>query len=97
MFGVFDGHGGKEVALFTKDHLGDCLTKSTHYREQKFEDALKESFLQIDEKLETDAGKEELAAMKRKSPPNKSALFKILGETLGNGGGNGNPAEQSID
>jgi len=25
--------------------------------------------------------------MKKKNPPNKSPLFKILGETLGNGGG----------
>ena len=34
--------------------------------------------------------------MKRKNPPNKSPLFKILGETLGNGG-NTNPAEQSTE
>jgi len=27
--------------------------------------------------------------MKKKNPPNKSPLFKILGETLGNGSGAG--------
>ena len=51
--------------------------------------------MKIDEELEKDTGKEELAVMKRKCPPNKSPLFKILGETLGNGAGgsNVNPAD----
>jgi hypothetical protein len=30
-------------------------------------------------------GKEELAEMKRKNPPAKSPLFKILGDSMGNG------------
>ena len=83
------------MALFTKDRLGECLRGSSKYKASSYEDALKESFLRIDEELEKDTGKEALAAMKRKSPPNKSPLFKILGETLGNGGGgsNGNPAD----
>lgn len=53
--------------------------------------------MKIDEQLEMDTGKEALAVMKRKSPPNKSPLFKILGETLGNGAGSGNPADQTIE
>jgi hypothetical protein len=35
--------------------------------------------------LDKDYGKEEITAMKKKSPPNKSPLFKILGEAIGNG------------
>jgi hypothetical protein len=31
--------------------------------------------------------------MKKKNPPNKSPLFKILGETLGNGSGAGGGGE----
>jgi hypothetical protein len=54
--------------------------------------ALKQSFLKVDEELEKETGKEELAAMKRKNPPNKAALFKLLGDI--NGGGNGS-GEQS--
>jgi hypothetical protein len=48
--------------------------------------------------LEKEPGKEELANMKRKNPPNKAPLFKLLGE-LANGGaaGTGNGGEQSTD
>jgi hypothetical protein len=34
--------------------------------------------MQVDKELETESGKEELTNMKKKSPPNKSPLFKIL-------------------
>ena len=27
IFGVFDGHGGQEVALFVKNHIKDVLVK----------------------------------------------------------------------
>jgi hypothetical protein len=47
---------------------------------------LKESFLKVDEELEKEAGKEELASMKRKNPPNKAPLFKLLGEVNANNG-----------
>lgn len=39
-----------------------------------------ESFFKIDEELTKDWGKEEIANMKRKNPPNKSPLMKILGD-----------------
>jgi hypothetical protein len=41
----------------------------------------------VDEELEKEGGKEELAAMKRKNPPNKAPLFKLLGDINGTGGG----------
>ena len=85
---MFDGHGGKEVALFTEKHFNDLLRKNKNYQDQKYEEGLREVFLEVDKELEKDTGKEELAAMKRKSPPNKSPIFKILGDTIG-GGSNG--------
>lgn len=48
--------------------------------------------MRIDQDLEQDWGREEIANMKRKEPPNKSPLFKLLGDTLSNGG-----SEQSND
>jgi len=45
--------------------------------------------MQVDKELESDTGKDELTQMKKKSPPNKSPLFKILGEAIGNGGSGG--------
>ncbi len=32
LFGVFDGHGGKEVAQFTEHHYIDLLKKNTNYQ-----------------------------------------------------------------
>lgn len=45
-----------------------------------------ESFFKIDEELTKDWGRDEIANMKRKNPPNKSPLMKILGEGLGKDG-----------
>ena len=87
LFGVFDGHGGGEVAQYTRQHYADCLRSMKKYQDKSFGEALRESFLKIDEELEGAQGQEELQAFKKLNPPNKSPLFKILGETLGNGAG----------
>ena len=85
LFGVFDGHGGKEVAQFTQNHFNELLLRNTNYQTTNYVEGLRETFLDVDKELEKDSGKEELIAMKKKNPPNKSPLFKILGETLGQG------------
>lgn len=33
LFGVFDGHGGKEVALYTKEHMEDIVRNAKNYKE----------------------------------------------------------------
>ena len=82
---MFDGHGGREVAFYTEKHFLDYLRENESYKTGKYEAALKQNFLKIDEELEKDGGKEELAVMKRKNPPNKAPLFKLLGDINGNG------------
>jgi len=47
----------------------------------------------VDVGLEKEEGKEELAKIKKESPPNKSPLFKILGDI----GNNGEGGEESIN
>ena len=86
LFGVFDGHGGREVAHFTRNHLGELLRSSESFKSKKYDDALTESFFKIDEELTKDWGRDEIANMKRKNPPNKSPLMKILGDGLGKDG-----------
>ena len=49
---------------------------------------MRQSFLRVDEKLK-EGGLEEVAEMKRKNPPNKSPLLKILTEASPNGGSSG--------
>ena len=52
LFAVFDGHGGKEVAMFAESRFEDVLISLPAYKEGRFEDALRESFHKIDELLE---------------------------------------------
>ena len=67
--------------------MGENIKISDNFKAKKYDEALRDSFLRIDHDLELDWGREEIANMKRKEPPNKSPLFKLLGDTLGNGGG----------
>lgn len=41
VFGVFDGHGGKEVAKFVEKHFCEELYKNDNYKSLNFVDALK--------------------------------------------------------
>ena len=91
---MFDGHGGREVAAYTERHYTDILKDTEGYKGGDLQTALKQSFLKVDEELEKDKGKEELATMKRANPPNKAPLFKLLGEINSGAGANG---EQSAD
>ncbi|CAD8176668.1 unnamed protein product [Paramecium pentaurelia] len=64
LFGVFDGHGGKEVAIFVERHFIEELQKNNNFKDQKFEDALRETFLKMDELLLTPEGQNEINEMK---------------------------------
>ena len=66
VFGVFDGHGGCEVAHFVENHLVEELKKNENFKKANYRQALQEVFLTIDRMLLTDAGKKELAAISKK-------------------------------
>lgn len=61
------------------------MKQAPSFKQSQYDKALIESFLKIDEELEKDTGKEELAKMKRANPASKSPLFKILGSLNGKG------------
>lgn len=73
--------------MYTEKHYQDYLKNTEGFKSSNLETALKQSFLKVDEELEKETGKEELASMKRKNPPNKAPLFKLLGDINGNGSG----------
>jgi serine/threonine protein phosphatase PrpC len=52
-FGVFDGHGGREVSIFASKHFCDELRQNSNFRTGKYEQALIDTFLRIDELLKT--------------------------------------------
>jgi serine/threonine protein phosphatase PrpC len=73
------------------------LSENESYKSSNYEQALRQSFLKVDEELEKESGKEELAAMKRKNPPNKAPLFKLLGDINGSGSGpNGEQTQEQM-
>jgi len=60
IFGVFDGHGGSEVALFVQKHFISTLVKNQAFIAQDFEPALYQTFLAMDELLQTQEGHQEI-------------------------------------
>lgn len=80
LFGVFDGHGGREVAAFCQKHLPDALRRNVasaqpeelrpdlERREQDggcLGQALRASFHEMDEMLQAPETRKELATLKR--------------------------------
>ena len=61
LFGVFDGHGGRQVSEFLKDNFWEELTSNANYRGRKYELALKETFVRMDAKLIEDQNRREQA------------------------------------
>jgi len=59
-FGVFDGHGGKEVAQYVKVHFTPELTNNNSYKSGNLKKALIENFLYMDEIMVKNEGKLEL-------------------------------------
>ena len=58
--GVFDGHGGKEVAIYCGKHILEVLRDNMAFRAGDIESALTETFFKLDENMLTSAGNEEL-------------------------------------
>lgn len=51
LFGVFDGHGGKEVAQFTEQHFQKILENNPDFKKGNYTEALKKSFHDMDQKV----------------------------------------------
>ncbi|CAG2112320.1 unnamed protein product [Medioppia subpectinata] len=51
LFGVFDGHGGEEVAKYCAQHLPTFIKSLKSYQSNRFSDCLEEAFLEFDKTL----------------------------------------------
>ena len=67
VFGVFDGHGGKEVAQFVKVHFTEELCANNSYKNGNLKKALAENFLRMDDMIVTGPGKVELKIIAQKT------------------------------
>lgn len=82
MFAVFDGHGGGEVAKYSKRHFEEGLRQMEEFKQSDYKEGLRRGFLDIDVQLNS-GGLEEVAKTKRDNPPTKSPLMKILTDVSG--------------
>ena len=60
LFGVFDGHGGPEVAKFVRVHFTKNLISSAAYKRKDYKKSLEDTFMKMDRLLLSDKGKKEL-------------------------------------
>jgi serine/threonine protein phosphatase PrpC len=67
VFGVFDGHGGKEVAVYVKKHFTEELVNNAAYKKGEMKKALIENFLKMDEIMVDKNGKAELKKEAKKA------------------------------
>lgn len=47
-FGVYDGHGGDKVAIFSGEHIPSILLKQDTFKSQDYAQSLKDTFLATD-------------------------------------------------
>ena len=53
-YAVMDGHGGRQVSKFIKQKFWETLLDEPLYKQDKYEEALKETFKKMDELLKVD-------------------------------------------
>jgi protein phosphatase 1G len=84
LFGVFDGHGGKEVAKFTANHITETILSVPGWNDGHHDQALSQAFLRIDELLVQEQHREELKVLSKAGDSDGEG-----GHGNGNGNGNG--------
>ena len=64
LFGVFDGHGGPEVAKFCAKYFEEKLLENESFKKGDYKKSLEENFLKMDEMLMAPNGPELLKEFK---------------------------------
>ena len=78
LFGVFDGHGGKEASKVVEKNYERILKDTEAYSSKDYKQALYDSFKKTDEFLDGKQGKEEMKQVALENPESKSPIMKIL-------------------
>ena len=52
LFAVFDGHGGKEVAIYAEDNFKKILEGLEDFKNENYEQALTKAFLKLDSEVQ---------------------------------------------
>lgn len=83
LFGVFDGHGGCEVAQFVARHFSFHLMNNDYYKNKEIEQALISTFLRMDDLMKSEDSIKELMRISRGLPPNYPIKKPVLNQTVG--------------
>ena len=67
LFGVFDGHGVKEVSQYVKKHFTNEFIESKNFKSGNYKNCLIETFLKMDEVMMEQNGKQELKVFAKQS------------------------------
>ncbi len=67
IFGIFDGHRGKETSQFVKNHFIEELLINDNFKKENICLALKETFFKMDELMLSSKGKKELIQLHSQS------------------------------
>ena len=67
IFGIFDGHRGKETSQFVKNHFIEELLLNDNFKKENICLALKETFFKMDELMLSSKGKKELIQLHSQS------------------------------
>lgn len=80
LFGVFDGHGGREVAVWCQQNYEQILSRDFNggHSENERKEWLRKSFLKVDEDLKKPEHLKKLQELRKEKPPNKPPLLQIL-------------------
>ena len=90
IFGVFDGHGGSEVAKYVANHFTEEFLKNQNYLRNDIKKALEENYQKMDTLMLEKEGSEELLAEYQKSKEeaakikenNKNSQIEMLRQVI---------------
>ena len=74
LFGVFDGHGGREVSVYVGNHFTEEFIKNDSYMKNDIKSALENTYLKMDEMMLSEEGRKELIEECKKSKEDSMKL-----------------------
>ena len=76
-FGVFEGHNGNEVSQYLSLNFSKFLLENKNFKEKKYKEALKETFINLDDSLRAIEVQQELKKYSKKNEHNLERDGKI--------------------